>query len=302
MRMCDGRWQVYQSPLAPHTERHPVHQLCHRIVLASLLIVIVAPGGALAQQAGTQSEIGPPALLADADWPAPLVLPQGAIRQIPTRFEVVNAPVHFDQVLQIVDFPAGAWTPVHTPGGFVYTAVIDGAISIGTPEMRGDYVTYEAGDTFIQRPGEYVQVGNASAGNTRIMATALLPARAPLTIYQDGFTSNAYPTHTNWNYTHDLNFPVIGPVMVYRSITEVDRPDGTSELVQLVLDLSALPPQMVGSDHEVRESCLNAWGRLAGDSLTAYPHQFKRVATNLCVSSAYVSASQPIVRAVSGPR
>jgi hypothetical protein len=299
-----------------------VHQLCHRIVFASLLIVIVAPGGALAQQAGTQSEIGPSALLADADRFAPVVDPRGPIRQLPTRFDVVNAPALFDQVLQIVDFPAGTWTPLHTPGGFVYTAVIDGAISIRTPEMRGDYVTYEAGDTFIQRPGEHVQVGNASAGITRIMATAVLPARAPLTIYQDGFTSNAYPTLTNWNYTHDLDFPVPGPETVYRSVSEVTRPEGPIELVQLVLDLGALqPPPSVPdwaqlaalygvpglaspSGEEVRESCGTAWGRLAGDSLTVYPHQFERVATNLCVSSAYVPfpASQPIVRAVSGPR
>jgi hypothetical protein len=27
------------------------------------------------------------------------------------------APVHLDQVLLIVDFPAGTWTPIHTPGG-----------------------------------------------------------------------------------------------------------------------------------------------------------------------------------------
>jgi hypothetical protein len=216
-------------------------------------------------------------------------------------------PEDFEQVLQIVVFPAGAWTPLHSPGGYVYTTVIDGAISIRLSGPGGIYeATFEAGDTFVAAPGEYIQVGNATAGNTRIMATALLPSRAPLTIYQDGFTSRAYPTLTDWNYTHDIVVPAPGPTTVHRSSIKPDRPEGAFELVQLVLELAAVPPPPIVPDcaqlaalhgvpakgsttsDEVGDSCLNAWGRVSTDMLGVNPHALERVAGNLCVSSAYV--------------
>jgi quercetin dioxygenase-like cupin family protein len=268
-----------------------VQQLTIRILLASLLIVIAAPGGALAQaDTGWPVGVGDaphgvPALVLDASQPASQVPPPSSTRQFQRRFDVVEVPEQFDQVLQIVDFPAGAWTPLHTPGGRVYTTVIDGAISTRLPWTDGVYeTTYESGDTFVERPGEYMQVGNATTGTTRVMATALLPPNAPLTIYQDGFTSPAYPTLRDWNYTHDLS----GPTTTYRSVTEVDRPGGAFELVQLVLDLTALSPLLSSPEEEPRESCSLAWTRMSVDMLSAGAHQFERVAANLCVSSGYV--------------
>ena len=77
-----------------------------RLMLRSLftaLLLGLAPGGAtLAQQAPT---------------PVPLVVPPGPVSQFATRFDVVDAPEQFDQVLMVIDFPSGAWTPSHTPGG-----------------------------------------------------------------------------------------------------------------------------------------------------------------------------------------
>src|SRR5213595_1336961 len=100
-----------QRSFATHKERHPVHRLTFPIILATLLLAIVPLGGALAQQAPT---------------PIPLVAPPGPVSHFATRFDVVDAPEQFDQVLMIVDFPVGTWTPPHTPGGYVYTTVIDG--------------------------------------------------------------------------------------------------------------------------------------------------------------------------------
>jgi quercetin dioxygenase-like cupin family protein len=264
------------------------------MLLAFLLIGLVPPGGALAQQDPPPVSVGEAPHIwlpagPDASGPDVTLVPQPSpMSQFQTRFAVVDAPAQFDQVLQIVDFPAGTWTPLHTPGGYVYTTVIEGAI-ITRSTRRGDVfeAAYEPGETFVETPGEYMQVGNATTANTRIMATALLPARAPLTIYQDGFTSSAYPTLANWNYTHDLNFPLPGPETVYRSVSEVKRPEGAFDLVQLVLDLAAFPPVTNDSGDEVRGSCQPAWSRLAGDTLGAYTHQFERVAANLCVSSGY---------------
>jgi hypothetical protein len=211
------------------------------------------------------------------------------MRPFQTRFDVVEAPAQFDQVLQIVDFPAGTWTPTHTPGGRIYYAVIDGSISTRRSWSGGvDQASYEAGQTFVARPGEYLQVGNATSDTTRVMATAVLPPYAPLTIYQDGIASNAYPTLSNWNYTHDRVFAAPGPETVYRSVTEVQRPASAFELVQLVLDPSAPWAQPIAANDESRESCISAWSRMTADSLSLIPRRFERVAANLCLSSGYM--------------
>ena len=133
------------------------------LLLAALLISLVPLGGALAQQVQTPAGIGDapdggPSPVPDAGQTAPLV-----------------ASEHFAQLLLIVDFPAGAWTPIHTNGGYVSTRVIDGVISTRMPSSEGDRsATFEAGDTFLSTPGVYLQVGNASGSSALIISTAWL--------------------------------------------------------------------------------------------------------------------------------
>jgi len=210
-----------------------------RLLIAAIpVILLLLPGSVAAQEA--------PA-------PLPLNIPPGPVTRFPTRFDVVDAPAHFRQVLMIVDFPAGTWTPLHAPGGQVYSTVIDGEISTRTGAAAGDEATtFEAGSTFVESPGAYVQVGNASDASARIMATALLPTNAPLTIYRDGLTSNAYPTLTDWYAIQDIGVDVAGPSIFGRSAIEVDRPAGAFELVQLVLDLDpgAATPRHVHGGQE----------------------------------------------------
>jgi quercetin dioxygenase-like cupin family protein len=182
-----------------------------------MLISIVPLGGALAQQAPT---------------PIPLVAPPGPVTHFPTRFDVVDAPEQFDQVLMIIDFPAGTWTPPHTPGGYIYTTVIEGEMSSRMVGVPGEEATYPAGATFFETPGEYMEVGNASSASARVMATALLPKGAPLTINREGESIDAYPALTD---------RLVGPpgvATIHRSSIEVDRPTGAFELVQLLLDFS----------------------------------------------------------------
>jgi quercetin dioxygenase-like cupin family protein len=173
----------------------------------------------------------------EAPTPLPLNVPPGPVTRVPSRFDIVDAPAHFRQVLMIVDFPAGTWTPLHAPGGRVYSTVIDGEISTRLGAAPGEETTYQTGSTFVESPGDYVQVGNAGPAGARIMSTALLPTNAPLTMYQNGRTSNAYPTLTDWFLVQDIDVGVPGPATVGRSAVEVDRPAGAFELVQLVLDL-----------------------------------------------------------------
>jgi hypothetical protein len=92
-----------------------------------------------------------------------------------TRFDVVDAPEQFDQVLLIIDFPSGAWTPSHSPGGVFYVTVLDGEISKRISAAPADVDTYPTGSTFTSDPGEYIEVGNASPASARIIATAVLP-------------------------------------------------------------------------------------------------------------------------------
>jgi quercetin dioxygenase-like cupin family protein len=220
-----------------------VQRLTLPILLATLLVGLVPLGSALAQQTAT---------------PIPLVAPPGPVSRFPTRFDVVDAPAHFDQLLLIVDFPAGTWTPAHTPGGYVYTTVIDGEIStrtVGMPEQdtctagggRLLYAglnswiaaepqiapcpeaTYRAGSTFVEKPGEYLQVGNASAATARVISTAMLPIGAPLSVDQEGVIVDAYTALSDGS----------GPTIVDQASIEVDRPAGAFELVQLVLDFDS---------------------------------------------------------------
>jgi hypothetical protein len=277
-----------------HSERHPVKRLRVPILLLPLLISLISSGGALAQQDPLPPGFGDaphggPAWVPYPAQAAPLVAPRGLTRQFQTRFDVFDAPEQFQQVLQIIDFPSDTWTPLHTVGGRIYHTVIDGTISTRLPWTEGVYeAAFQAGDTFVLRPGEYLQVGNATAGNTRMMATALLPISVPLTIYQDGRTSSAYPTFTDRNYTHATGVPAPGPTMVYRSAREVDTPEGAFEFVQLVLELKATDPLLLAPAAEVREACLTAWSGASSNMLDVEPYDFERVAANLCVSSRYV--------------
>jgi hypothetical protein len=181
------------------------------VLFVVLLLSLVPLSGALAQPESPPPGVGDaphagPGFIFNPDQTAPTV-----------------APEQFRQVLLIVDFPADAWTPIHTPGGNVSTSVLEGAIITRVPGTDGDHeVTYEVGDTFVVRPGEYVQVGNATASNARVRVTALLPIRAPLTIYQDGFTSNAYPSVTDWSYTHDIGGAVPGPSTAFSTSIAID--------------------------------------------------------------------------------
>jgi quercetin dioxygenase-like cupin family protein len=188
--------------------------------LFAALLLGLAPGAAtLAQQTPT---------------PPPLVVPPGPVSHFATRFDVVDAPEQFDRVLLIIDFPGGAWTPSHTPGGPLYVTVIDGEISTRTAGTPGE--TYAAGSAFTANPGEYLELGNASAANARVIATAVLPKGAPLTIDQAGFSSDAYSGPTDGYRVLDSVARAPRPTTAFHSSVAVERPAGAFELVHVLLD------------------------------------------------------------------
>jgi len=197
--------------------------ISHRapIVLAALLISAVPLGVSSAQQA--------PA-------PAPLVAPPGPVSRFPTRFTVTDAPEQFEQVLMVVDFGPDTWTPVSTPGGNVYNTVIEGEISATRPWMDDQTTIYRAGDTFVQKPGEYMAVGNTNDANARVITTALLPKGEPLFTTRQIASTYNYAGYGEGYYLQDININQKAPTTVHRSSVDVDRPTEAFELVHLVVD------------------------------------------------------------------
>jgi quercetin dioxygenase-like cupin family protein len=185
-----------------------VRRLMFPTVLAALLLGF-APGSAvLAQQT--------PAT-------APLAVPPGPVSHFATRFDVVDAPAQFDWVLMIIDFPGGAWTPSHAPGGSLYMTVIQGELS--TRMAGGPIDTVPAGSTFAANSGEFLKVGNARTGNARVIASVLLPKGAPLMTIEQ---SDSDPTDGSL---------VQRPTTAYQSSIAVERPAGAFQLVHMLLDL-----------------------------------------------------------------
>jgi quercetin dioxygenase-like cupin family protein len=196
---------------------------CFRLsgLFIGLLLAFASIGVTLAQQAPT---------------PVPLTAPPGPVTRHATRFDVVDAPEQFNRVLLVIDFPGGAWTPSHTPGGNLYLSVIDGEISTRSAAETELEQTYAAGTSFTVAPGEYVELGNASAAPARVVATALLAKGAPLTIDAAGFSRDVYSGPTDAYFLADSGAHPPSPRVIHHSSIEVERPAGAFELVHLVLD------------------------------------------------------------------
>jgi quercetin dioxygenase-like cupin family protein len=140
------------------------------------------------------------------------------VNRFPTRFIVADAPEQFDQVLMVIEFPPGAWTPPHMPGGNVYNTVIDGAISI-RPMGSTSADTYEAGSTFVANAGEFVEVGNSGDVGARMISTTILPKEATLI-----------------TYAADTRGQSPAPTIVGQGSISVDRPSRVFDLMQMLVD------------------------------------------------------------------
>jgi len=171
--------------------------------LVALLLGLVPLSAALAQTGPT------------------VVAPPGPTFRYMTRFDVANAPGTFDQIMLVLDFAPGAWTPPHTHGGYVYTTVIEGEVVSRMAGMPATEHKYALGGTFVEVPGEYMEVGNTGSVKARLLVTALLPKGAALTTVQDGVGTQDPPP---------------GPTTVYRTTLDSTRPAAPFELAQFVVD------------------------------------------------------------------
>ena len=115
----------------------------------------------------------PSARLASGEQPAA----QTTVHE--SRFEVAGVPGPFDVLQRVVDFPPGAWAPPHVHGGPAVVTLLDGEILVR--QMDGTEARFTAGQAWAEDPSQVHATGNEGARTARILATILLPKRAPVT-------------------------------------------------------------------------------------------------------------------------
>lgn len=81
-------------------------------------------------------------------------------------------------VQQVLDFTPGSETPQHRHGGPGLVTVLQGQITLS---RDGLIRTFNAGDSFVEMPGETLQASNRGSAEAVVAATFLLPDGAQLT-------------------------------------------------------------------------------------------------------------------------
>lgn len=97
--------------------------------------------------------------------------------------EVAQSPDQFDLVQMVLDFPPGAWTPLHSHGGQTFNMVLAGEITLR--ENGGERII-KTGETWSDAAGVVHEAGNAGDAPARVSALFLLPQGAKLTTPQGG--------------------------------------------------------------------------------------------------------------------
>ncbi len=108
----------------------------------------------------------------------------------------------FELVQLIVDFPPGTWTPSHTHGGMLLVTVLKGEQTVR--DAQGGEKIYEAGESFTETPGEYLEIGNAGQDLVTVSAAALLPKGAKLTMTKEGVSTDKAPPGPTTRYKNVL--------------------------------------------------------------------------------------------------
>jgi quercetin dioxygenase-like cupin family protein len=119
----------------------------------------------------------------------------------------------------IVDFDPGAWTPSHTHGGMLMVTVRNGELTVR--DEQGVETIYKPGESFIEIPGEYLEIGNAGEELASVSTIALLPDGESLTTTKEGVSMDDAPP---------------GPTVVYQHSQPVTEALGDFELSQLISD------------------------------------------------------------------
>lgn len=87
----------------------------------------------------------------------------------------------FSKLQRVLEFEPGEAMPPHIHGGPVLVLVLNGEITVS---KDGKAQVYEAGESWMEMPGEVHDVVNDSDAPAQVAATFLLPLGAPVTVYQ----------------------------------------------------------------------------------------------------------------------
>ena len=149
----------------------------------------------------------------------PAQLPPGPRTVHQSALEIATPPAPLDAVQMVLDFAPGAWTPPHSHGGDVLITVLAGTMTV---RGSGDERTYQAGETWIERPGDVHAAGNAGSVPARLLATFILGEGAPLTTVEQAGSAELPP----------------GPTTVTRSSLRLTEVPSALNLVQVQLDFA----------------------------------------------------------------
>lgn len=127
----------------------------------------------------------------------------------------------YDVIQLIVEFAPGAWTPAHTHGGYLLISPQDGELTVR--DSKGVEKKYKSGESFIETPGEYLEIGNTGSAKVRVATAALLPKGAALTTNKDGATSQNPPP---------------GPVTIARTQMALTNLRDNFDVIQLILEFA----------------------------------------------------------------
>jgi LPXTG-motif cell wall-anchored protein len=97
----------------------------------------------------------------------------------------------YDVIQLMLEFRPGAWTPPHTHGGYILVSPQDGELTVR--DSQGVEKKFKTGESFVETPGLYLEIGNASSSGVHVAVVALLPKGALLTTNKDGATSQNPP-------------------------------------------------------------------------------------------------------------
>jgi quercetin dioxygenase-like cupin family protein len=97
-----------------------------------------------------------------------------------TSTAVNTVPGDFQLTTLVLEFPPGAWTPLHMHGGDGLVTVLEGEMTL---EVLGqDAQTYGPGDQWKEYVAKPHRAGNETDETARLVVTFILPADVPTTI------------------------------------------------------------------------------------------------------------------------
>jgi quercetin dioxygenase-like cupin family protein len=136
------------------------------------------------------------------------------------QFRAAATPqsVAFNIVQSRIHFVPGAASPVHTHPGQVFTLVLEGEVTF---RVQGTETIYKAGQGFIEQPNQAGQALNASAANTTLLVTFLIPKEAPLSRPVPGDTTPPPRNFVSYQFRTDVQ-PMTEPFEVAQQLLDFE--------------------------------------------------------------------------------